>query len=169
MKEIKLTQNQIALIDDDDYDNVSQFKWYASKVKRNQMIVYYARRAFTIDGKQKIIPLHEFIIGKSENGLEIDHIDGNRLNCCRNNLRYVTHQQNTMNKHRYKKCKTKYRGVYSNSKCKTFSALIGVNNKRIRLGSYNNQEDAAMAYDAAAIKYFGEFANLNFPIKELKN
>lgn len=162
MKEIKLTQGQVAFVDDEDFDRVNELKWYASKVKRNQMVVYYGRRAFTIDGRQKWIPLHEFIFGKSENGFEIDHIDGNRLNCCKSNLRYTTHQQNTMNKHRHKTCKSKYRGVYLNTNCKTYSSYIGVNGKRIYLGCFENEELAAKAYDSSAIIYFGEYANLNF-------
>ncbi|APM39404.1 HNH endonuclease [Clostridium kluyveri] len=91
----------------------------------------------------------------------IDHIDGNGLNNCKSNLRIVTSQQNSFNR-RYKVLKTsKYKGVYWNSQFKRWKARIQVDGKRILIGTFENEEDAARAYSEKALFYFKEFAKLN--------
>jgi GTP cyclohydrolase FolE2 len=104
-------------------------------------------------------------------GMQVDHIDHNSLNNQRYNLRNCTQQQNAFNK----KLLRKYKGVFKCPCSNNFYAKIKFKRKQIYLGVSNNEIDAAHAYDRAAIKYFGEFACLNFPeekglrLKEMEN
>lgn len=156
MKEIPLTQGQVALVDDDDYDYLVQWKWYALKDKAT----YYARRAVEKgDGTQIAIIMHRLIMDTPKD-MEVDHIDHNGLNNQKSNLRNCTKQQNSRNKqsHGY----SKYIGISLNKVTNKFQARIIVNGKSIALGCYLKEDEAARAYDNAAKIYFGEFANLNF-------
>jgi hypothetical protein len=89
MKEIKLTQGQVALVDDEDFEKINQFKWFAAKKGKT----FYATRNITVNGKRKSALMHWYIM----DGKSIDHIDRNGCNNCRNNLRFCTHQENQMN------------------------------------------------------------------------
>lgn len=152
MKKIKLTQGKVALVDDEDFEYLNQWKWSANKNKNT----FYAQRHKVIEGKNKYIKMHRLIMNTPDN-IEVDHIDHNGLNCQRHNMRNCTRSQNSMNKSPYGK--SKYLGVYFIGK--TIIAGITINKKLIYLGSYKSEEDAALAYDIAAKKYHGEFANFN--------
>jgi hypothetical protein len=95
-------------------------------------------------------------------GTEVDHIDGNTFDNRRSsNLRLCTHHQNLINKKIQKNNITGFKGVVYREKNKKYSAQIQCNNKSIHLGMFSNPIDAALAYNAAALKYHGEFARLN--------
>jgi hypothetical protein len=155
MKEIKLTQGKFTQVDDDDYEYLNKFKWCAAFDGTN----WYAMKANNTKEKNSSITLHRFLLGVIK-GLGIDHIDGNGLNNQRWNLRRCTHRQNSRNTATKKLCKSRYNGVtvtaYNN-----FMSRIGVDYKRIHLGTFKSENEAAIAYNNAAIKYFGEFARLN--------
>jgi hypothetical protein len=98
-------------------------------------------------------------------GMVIDHIDGNKLNNKRNNLRVCTRQQNTFNSKRNAKNNSGYKGVYLHKQPggrSLWRARIKINYKTIHLGLFEDPRDAGLAYDVAAIKYFGVFARPNF-------
>ena len=96
MKEIKLTQNKIALVDDEDYELASSKKWYAAKDHNT----YYALSKESIgNGKVKTLRLHRFLLD-AKIGQEIDHENGNGLDNRRENLRFCTHAENIKNSHR---------------------------------------------------------------------
>ena len=95
-------------------------------------------------------------------GYSVDHIDNNPLNNQKYNLRICLLKDNSKNSTKRKNTSSKYKGVYFETGTKKYKANIKVNYKTISLGRFTNEIDAAKAYDAAAIKYFGEFANLNF-------
>lgn len=161
MKEIKLTQGYVSLVDDEDFEYLNQWKWQVLKKKYTQ----YAARTIYINGEQTAILMHRLIMELSDKR-QIDHIDHNGLNNQKNNLRICTNGQNQMNK---RACgNSKYLGVnviYKRNKNKTYKYItseIAFNKKRIHLGAFQTEEDAAMAYDKAAVLYHGEFANLNF-------
>lgn len=161
MKKIKLNgkhgHGKFALIDDEHFEYINQFNWYVMKTENT----FYVKRCVT---RTKNMYLHREIMGcKTGDKKIIDHIDGNGLNCQKDNMRFSTTQQNTSNK---KSNKVGFKGVYkSKNKLNPFSAKIMWNYKSKHLGYFINEIEAAKAYDKAATKYFGEFARLNFPLK----
>lgn len=159
MKEIKLTLGKIAYVDDEDYERVNQFKWYAREDGRT----FYAERNVTVNGKRKHQSMHQFIMGETIGKPHIDHEDGNGLNNCQLNLRPCTARENQMNSHPRRGCSSKYKGVSWNKQYKKWRAYIKVDGKLIHLGIFDSEKYAARVYDIAAMKYFGEFAKLNFP------
>jgi hypothetical protein len=94
---------------------------------------------------------------------EVDHWDGSGLNNRRYNLRDVTRIQNQMNQKKKRGGSSRFKGVSRRKNAKKWAARIVVNDKRLWLGVFASETKAAKAYDAAAKKYFGEFARLNFP------
>jgi hypothetical protein len=157
MKRIKLTQSKFALVDDEDYEYLNQWNWYAQKDDKT----CYAKRSYSIgNGKQKTIYMHR-VIAERMGIHNPDHIDIDGLNNQRNNLREATDNQNKANRTLFKNNTSGYKGVSWNKYNKKWVAYIRVNKKRIHLGYFNDIKDAARAYNEAAIKYFGEFAVLN--------
>ena len=149
MKEIKLTKGKIALVDDDMFDLLSKHKWHALSSK-------YA--SFEIGGE--IVRMHRLVINAKECEF-VDHIDGNTFNNQRNNLRIATKSQNAMNMKNVRHT-SQFKGVCWHKLAKKWMAQIKCNYKRIYLGIFKEERDAAIAYDKAAIEHFGEFARLNF-------
>src|SRR5690606_17270138 len=122
---------------------------------------FYAVSRLKINGKWKNIRMHRLIMGVEKSSKPmVDHIDGNGLNNCRSNLRLATHSQNLQNADS-RRGTSKYKGVYFSKQLQKYRAKIIVDKKEIMLGSYINEDDAARAYNYAAIEYFGEFARLN--------
>jgi hypothetical protein len=149
MKEIKLTQGKVALVDDEDFEYLNQFKWCAFKGP----FTYYA-----VKGKGPTTRMHRLIM-KTATGMEVDHIDHNGLNNQRSNLRNCKHAQNQMNKR--SSGTSKYLGVCLTGRGQII-ATICIGRKLIYIGAFKTEESAAHAYDIEARKLFGEFANLNF-------
>lgn len=154
MKEIQLTQGKVALVDDEDFESVNQFKWYA----QNKRGSFYAARK----SSETAEIMHRFLL-KPPSGMVIDHIDGNSLNNQRKNLRIVTPRQNSLNRRKGKGATTsKFKGVNWDKFRKRWVAQIRVFKKHPkRIGVFLSEIEAALAYNEAAIKYHGEFARLN--------
>lgn len=151
---IPLSKGKEALIDCEDLPRVSHLRWIAVCVKGK----WYAQTSI----KHQSVLLHRFLM-ESPPELEVDHVDGNGLDCRRHNMRNATSSQNCCNRKRRSGAKNPYRGVYQLKTQKQWNAKITVQGRRIYLGYFPTAEDAAKAYDAAAIVYHGEFASLNFP------
>lgn len=155
MKEIKLSQGKVSLVDDEDYEYLNQFKWFADKHRNT----YYAGRQESRHlGLQRTKLMHCVIM----NHKGIDHIDGNGLNNQKSNLRKCTNSQNAMNRTQIKGTSSKYKGVSFHKRDKKWYSYIKKDQKLINLGSFTNEVDAAKAYDKKAIELFGEFSRLNF-------
>jgi hypothetical protein len=146
------------LVDDEDYDFLMQWKWHAWTSPRG---TYYAVRTERT-GKQRTIRMHRLLLSAPD-GVEVDHKTGGGLNNQKNNIRIATKAQNGANRSRFKNNTSGFKGVYRRSGPNKWQARIRVDNKLRHLGTFSSVEAAARVYDAAAIKYFGEFANLNFP------
>jgi len=144
MKEIKLTQNQVALVDDDMYEELNQWKWFASRNGK----LFYALRRMTVSGKRKTILMHHKVIGVPPKGLETDHQNGNGLHNFKSNLRFVTRRQNNQNRIN-QKSSSKYPGVSWFERDQNWRARIRINGKAKHLGYFSSEIEAFMAYKQA--------------------
>lgn len=159
MKQIPLTQGKYALVDDEDYEYLNQWKWQAYTSKTRQ--TYYATRTDRTNIKRTVF-MHKEILNSDK---EVDHIDGNGLNNQKSNLREAEHFQNVFNQRRRITNTSGFKGVIKRTKWygnKPWRARISVKGKRIDLGCYTTAEEAALVYDQKAKELYGEFANLNF-------
>lgn len=158
MMEIELTRGKVALVDDTDYDRISIFNWYARECKRNGM--WYAVRDERRAGSRRLVYMHRYILGLTGQ-IEVDHKDRDGLNNRRANMRVCTRTPNVQNRGRFKnKRQSRYKGVYRN-KFGIWWARITVNKKRIRLGTFDMEIEAAKSYNDAAREHFGDFAYQN--------
>lgn len=162
MKGIKLTQNKVALVDDEDFEMISNLTWHAIKTSYN----FYAVNGIRLgeDKKQvRQIFMHRLIMNCPD-GMVVDHINGNGLDNRKENLRICTTSQNLMNRGKSLVNTSGYKGVYRSSNKNSLNkwrARIILNKKSINLGYYETREMAAIAYNEGALKYHKEFANLN--------
>lgn len=157
MKEIPLTQGKIAIVDDEDYQGLSQYKWCAAKLHG----IFYAVRAVRGENKKHIL-MHREILGLTKgDGKQTDHHNHNSLDNRKCNIRICSNRQNQQNRHKKRGC-SQYKGVSWYKRDKKWFAQIKVNSQKIHLGCFNNQIDAAKAYDKKAKELFGEFACTNF-------
>lgn len=156
MKQILLTKGKFALVDDNEYERVSAFKW-------NYNGGYAKRNAYVpmIKGvrKGRTILMHRFIMNTPD-GMHTDHKDGNPLNNQKSNLRICTVSENVRNKRGHSKI-SKFKGAYFNKRDQKWFSMIAVNKKLIQLGRFKSEEDAATAYNLAAFLHHGEFAKVN--------
>ena len=135
------------LVDDEDYEFMSQFKWYA-KEDRNGDITPTAS-----------LPAHRLIVPYTLT----DHVNGNKFDNTRTNLREATPRQNSWNRGLRSDSRNEYKGVRFDVGRQKFRARIQVGAKRLLSRYYDSEIDAARAYDAMAREYYGVFARLNFP------
>lgn len=154
MAEIKLSKGMVAIVDDADFERLSQFNWYCNA---------YGYAVRTTNDKT---PMHRFLMGvsRTERGsqrIEIDHINTNKLDNRRSNLRIVSSSQNKMNSNIRKDNTSGYKGVCLDKAGRGFETYIWAEKRKKHLGYFDTAVKAAKAYNEAAKEYFGEFARLN--------
>jgi len=154
-KSIPLTKGKRAKVDDNDFERISRFKWRCS------INGYAVRHSSRKDGPRKTIRMHRFIMNAAD-GTIVDHVDGDRLNNQRENLRICTWQENCHNVLNCRSNKTsRYKGVCWHKRDERWRAQIKIDGKVLHLGRFDTEVEAACAYDSAARTYHGEFAVLN--------
>ena len=149
MKQIKLTQGKVSIVDDADHKYLSQWKWcfegrYATRQPSRKL------------GKRKPIYMHRFILNPSE-GMEIDHINRNKLDNRRSNLRICIHSQNLINRGIQKNNTSGYAGVTWYKPLKKWMASIKVDGRFKNLGYFKNKEDAILMRQKLAKLYYKDF------------
>lgn len=172
-REIPLTKGKVALVDAKDFERVSAVKWHAHRSNPAGRAKWYARRLVSTpqaDGATRQVPvlLHRFIMDAPPDK-QVDHRDGDGLNCRRLNMRIATRTQNARN---CKPCGTSgYKGVSKSGGGvqNPYRAQIKISGVTRLLGFFPDAVSAAHAYDQAATKLFGEFAWLNFPKESAAN
>lgn len=154
MKQIPLTQGKFALVDDDDFEWLSQWKWFSDA----RAITYAIRHQKMIKGVHgPNMRMHREIM-KAATGDQVDHIDGNGLNNQRDNLRIVSIRQNSQNRHGEKS--SLYPGVTWHKRRNVWQAAIYKNGKSVHLGCFSNQYDAFCAYKKASAELGEEVLSL---------
>ena len=154
MKLIQLTQGYFALVDDEDYERVSRFKWSAAVRKH----AVYGYRQSGPKKKRVNVMLHAFILDPPD-GLEVDHVDRNGLNNRRSNLRLATRSQNLANTKLSRRNSSGVKGVRYDKERNKWRAEISATGIRYFLGRFDTKEEACGARSEAAGRLHGEFRN----------
>lgn len=162
-KELVLTQGKFAVVDNEDYEYLSQWKWCYNNG--------YASRGLTAAEKRELgvtsgrVLMHREIMGQP-NGMMIDHIDGNGINNQRSNLRICSNKENAKNQRMQRNNTSGFKGVSWIKRDKKWRAVIYYNGKLRILGTFQIKEEAADAYDRAACELYGNYALPNFILAE---
>jgi hypothetical protein len=154
MKYITLTKGKVAIVDDEDFDQLMQWKWHFTGH-------YVGRNSKVDEGHKRVILMHRQIMGEPD--CWVDHRNRNRLDNRKINLRLATPSQSNMNKVAHKDNQFGLKGVCRNynrrgSDKKPYRARISVNGKEKHLGTFETKEEAAKAYELAAPRFHGEFS-----------
>ena len=155
-KEIILTQGKVAIVDDDDFEYLNKWKWHIYKQNRNN---YYARTVIYLNKKRIPVLMHRLLI--KCDGYIIDHISGDGLDNRKCNIRVCTPNENPINRRVNINNLSGYKGVSWFKPMQKWRAQIQYKKIVHHLGCFEKRIDAARAYNVAALKYHGEFANLN--------
>ena len=156
-----MAQPQYAKVAPANYERLRKYEWLSKKGKKS----FYARRRVPNGkgGKETLVYMHQEVI-KVPDGMVVDHINHDGMDDREANLRAATRAQNIRNRKKFaKSSSSKYKGVYLRKKTRKWEVKITFERKKIHLGTFCDEIEAAKAYDRAAIKYHGDFASLNFP------
>jgi len=158
-KKLPLTQDQFAIVDEDDYDRLAQYKWCVSR-SRNCL---YARRSSKYQGKKITLQMHRVVLGLEYNdNLIIDHINRNGLDNRKANLRIVSQKINSYNCKMQRHNTSGYRGVAFYKQTGKYASYIKINGIQKHLGFYETPIEAALAHDVASLLAYKENAIINF-------
>ena len=159
-RRIKLTRGQYAIVDVEDFEQLNQYKWQCS-------CYGYATRSVTeandLGSRQVDVYMHKVLCPTPE-GMVTDHVNRNKLDNRKANLRPATRKQNNWNRSpKTDNRKTRYHGISWKKDVKKWRVRLAINGKSQSFGSYSDEIEAARAYDRVAKQHRGPFAVLNFP------
>ena len=157
VKQILLTQGKFAIVDDEDFEWLNQWRWCAARAGDR----WYAVRLLyqSSPRSKKNLFMHREILGlKRKDGKQTDHVNHNGLDNRRCNIRKCSNTQNQYNQKPRKGCSSKYKGVSWSKVCEKWKVAIN----HIHLGYFDNEIEAVKVYDKTAKELFGEFAYTNF-------
>jgi hypothetical protein len=158
-RKIDISEGYFTLVEPRDYYRIRRFKWCVWGTGSK----FYAARVMVIGpGKTKIMYLHRQLLNAPK-GVLVDHRNRDPLDNRRQNLRFATHSENVQNRGKRKNTTSKFIGVWFRKVNGKWESRITHKDKKIYIGTFDSEIDAAKAYDEAARKYHGEFARLNFP------
>jgi len=153
--------NHIILIDDEDYDKIKGYTWSIAlrgRLSKTFYISGYKHKS----GRNAYRPFLHRLIMDCPDGFCVDHINGNALDNRKQNLRICTQQQNSFNSNKQNiKTSSVYKGVTFDKARNKYQAQIKINYKHKIIGRYETEDQAAIAYNIAALENFGEYAKLN--------
>lgn len=159
-REIPLTRGMVAIVSACDFEWLNQWKWQAGRTTNGKC--YVVRRATITTGVRRNLSMHR-LITHAPRGTEVDHRNGDSLDNRRCNLRICTGTQNKCNRPKGTGASSQFKGVCLDKERSKWKAQIEIDYKSIALGRFDNEIEAAQAYDRAARELHGEFARLNFP------
>ena len=152
------------LVDDEDVDKILQHTWYVNSTSVKERGMHYFYTVTHSRGKKQFIYLHRFLLGCTVNdGFDVDHIDHNGLNLCKQNLRKCAHKDNIKHQNKHIGSTSGYKGVHWSKCAERWQARITSDNVEYYLGLYDSKEAAARVYDKACIHFHKDFSILNFP------
>jgi hypothetical protein len=155
-REIKLTNSSyFCIVDDEDFDYLNKYRW--SLMTTCGYVIRYENN--------RIKFIHRLIL-KAEENQYIDHINTNKLDNQKKNLRFCSYAENSRNRPKYKtKCSSRFKGVHWHKRDKRWSSTIMLKGKYYYLGYFEDEISAAKAYNEKAIELHGEFASINLLVK----
>ncbi|MBN2020310.1 MAG: HNH endonuclease [Sedimentisphaerales bacterium] len=162
---IHLTEGYYSKVDQRDFYDLNKYEWL---LQENNGCLHAVRFNNFTDTHPRILAMHRVIMNAPKGKL-VDHRNRDGLDNRSDNLRLATHSQNCQNRRKQKNASSKYLGVSYRKSDVRWIVRIMLNGENIYLGLFDNEIDAARAYDRAALKYYGEGAKLNFPREDYIN
>lgn len=159
---ISLTQDYVALVDAEDYDFLMRWRWHAWVSPAGHVYAHYTDKCRLPNGEreQQTLRMHRIILAAPK-GLFVDHRNGDGLDNRKANLRLCTNAQNQANRKKNANSRSSFKGVSWRKAKQQWHAQIMLSKKKIHLGFFGSEIEAAAAYDRAALRLFGAFAHVN--------
>lgn len=158
---VQLHGGEMAEISDEDAELVLAHRWSVKRTPKSESLFYAQTNVMTPAGYRPLY-MHHLVMGKPPRGMVCDHINGNGIDNRRENLRIISQSHNLINAAKFRSGVTsKYKGVSWDKKSRKWAVNISINKKQTYLGIFENEDDAARAYDAAAREHYGDVARLN--------